>query len=106
MSRSKTGMDREQRNETTQPDNEPRSANFNEPRGSESYPTGRESWREFPRRSSTQPFGRRAANEINSSTSRDYRDTVSGRAWASRTQERYAQEYGRAGNRKDYREAE
>ena len=97
MSRSKTGFDREQGNETTQPGNEPRSAD--ERLENQTYTTGRESWREFPRRSSSlreqdridtnrseddrlnldsprysQPYDRYRSRDINSNVSRDYRN--------------------------------
>ena len=48
MSRSKTGMEREQRNDTTEPTSEPRTSDIGD-----RYATGRESRREFPRRSSS-----------------------------------------------------
>lgn len=112
MSRSKTGMDREQRNDTPQNANEPRTASQDERAAGRSYPTGRESWREFPRRSnsrrggidldrseddrlnldspqSAQPDDRYRSHDIRSSTTRDYRDVVSGRAWTPRGDEGY-----------------
>jgi CBS domain-containing protein len=129
MSRSKTGMDREQRNDAPQTANESRTANADERFNSQDYPAGRESWREFPRRSSSwrgrtdvnrseddrlnldsprtqEPGERYRASDVASNTSRDYRDVTSGRAWASRTNEGYGQEYGRYGRRGDYREGE
>jgi CBS domain-containing protein len=125
MSRSKTGLDRESRNDTPQSANESRPANPDE-RAGQGYPTGRESWREFPRRSnarrgridldrseddrlnldnprSAQPDDRYRSDDIQSSTSRDYRDVVSGRAWTPRRNEGYGQTYGRYGNRGEQR---
>lgn len=124
MSRSKTGMDREQRNDTTQPASEPRPDNVDERFTAERYSMGRESQREFPRRTSSwrgrsrsdlnrseddrlnldnprssQPNDRYRSRDMNSSTSRDYRDVASGRAWAPRTREGYGQEHGRYGSR-------
>src|SRR5436853_3464124 len=124
MSRSKTGMDREQRNDTTQPASEPRPDNVDERVTADRYSTGRESQREFPRRTSSwrgrnrsdlnrseddrlnldnprtsQPNDRYRSRDMNSSTSRDYRDVASGRAWAPRTREGYGQEHGRYGSR-------
>ncbi|MEN3331292.1 MAG: hypothetical protein V7641_657 [Blastocatellia bacterium] len=124
MSRSKTGMDREQRNDTPQPANEPRPDNVDERFTAERYTTGRESQREFPRRSSSlrgrrpielnrseddrlnldnprtaQPYDRYRSRDMNSSTSRDYRDVASGRAWTPRANEGYGQEHGRYGSR-------
>jgi CBS domain-containing protein len=124
MSRSKTGTDREQRNETTQPAGEPRPDNVDERFGAAGYPTGRESQREFPRRSSSlrgrerldlnrseddrlnldsprspQPYDSYRSRDINNSTSRDYRDVSSGRAGMSRGNEGYGQEHGRYGSR-------
>jgi FOG: CBS domain len=117
-------MDREQRNDTTQPASEPRPDNVDERFTAERYSTGRESQREFPRRTSSwrgrdridlnrseddrlnldnprslQPDDRYRSRDINSNTSRDYRDVASGRTWAPRTREGYGQEYGRYGNR-------
>ncbi|HJQ23977.1 MAG TPA: CBS domain-containing protein [Blastocatellia bacterium] len=120
MSRSKTGLDKEPRNDTPQSANESRTATPDE-RPGQGYPTGRESWREFPRRSnarrerldydrseddrlnldnprSAQPRDR-YRSDIQSSTSRDYRDVVSGRAWTPRRDEGYGQAYGRYGDR-------
>ena len=122
MSRSKTGIEKEQRNDTPQSANDPRPANLDE-RPGQGYPTGRESWREFPRRSNArridlerseddrlnldsprapQSYDRQRADDFRSSTSRDYRDVVSGRAWTPRDQG-YGQSYGRYGNRGESR---
>lgn len=124
MSRSKTGVDREQRNDTTQPVGEPRPDNVDERGAAERYTTGRESQREFPRRSSSvrgrrpvdlnrseddrlnldsprssQPYDRYRSRDMNNSTSRDYRDAASGRARGPRANEGFGQEYGRYSNR-------
>ena len=47
----------------------------------------------------SEPYGRYQSRDINNSTSRDYRDVASGRAWSSRTDEGYGQTYGRYGSR-------
>jgi CBS domain-containing protein len=131
MSRSKTGFDREQGNETTQPGNEPRSAD--ERLENQTYTTGRESWREFPRRSSSlreqdridtnrseddrlnldsprysQPYDRYRSRDINSNVSRDYRNASGRRSSQSRAGGGYGQEYGRYGrsNEAPYRSRE
>jgi CBS domain-containing protein len=122
MSRSKTGVDREQRHETTASENEPRPDYVNQ-RGADPYTVGRESQREFPRRSSalsgrgpidlnrseddrlnldspgySHPYDRYRSRDLNSSTSRDYRDVAGGRAGAPREDEG-DQTYGRRGSR-------
>ena len=126
MSRSKTGVDREQRNETNEPANEPRTADTSQQFDSERYTRGRESRREFPRRSSslrgrdrtdfarseddrlnldtrtTNPYDRYRGRDVNN-LSRDYRDTSSGRIGSSRVNQGYGQEYGRYGNRDEER---
>lgn len=124
MSRSKTGVDREQRNDATQPADSPRPDNVDTPYGAGGYSTGRESRREFPRRSSSmrgrdridlnrseddrlnldsprysQPYDQYRSRDMNSSTSRDYRDVSGGRMGSSRGSQGYGQEYGRYGNR-------
>lgn len=124
MSRSKTGIDREQRDEITQPGNEPRSADADERLGDQTYTTGRESWREFPRRSSSlsgrdrndvnrgeadrsnldsprysQPYDRYRSRDINSNAGRDYRNVSGWRGSQPRAGEGYGQEYGRQGGR-------
>ena len=124
MSRSKTGMDREQPNEINEPASEPRTANTDQ--RDDRYTRGRESRREFPRRSSslrgrdradfarseddrlnldtryTNPYDRYRGRDVNN-LSRDYRDTSSGRIGSSRVNQGYGQEYGRYGNRGDER---
>jgi len=124
MSRSKTGIDRDERHETTPQANEPRPDNVNERLNAESYTTGRESQREFPRRSSSlgshrrvdlnrseddrlnldspgysQPYDHYRSRDIYNSTSRDYRDVASGRAGTPRGNEGYGQASGRYDSR-------
>ena len=120
-------MDRDQLNETTEESNEPRAANANERSATDRYTTGRESRREFPRRSSsmrgreqadfnrseddrlnldsraTNPYDRYRGRDINSNLSRDYRDVAGGRPGASRANQGYGQEYGRYGERGEER---
>jgi CBS domain-containing protein len=127
MSRSKTGMDREQRNETNEPASEPRTASTDQRFASDRYTMGRESRREFPRRSSSlrgrdradfarseddrlnldsrysNPYDRTRGRDINSDISRDDRNLSGGRAGAARFNQGYGQEYGRYGYRDEER---
>ncbi|MFL6214796.1 MAG: CBS domain-containing protein [Blastocatellia bacterium] len=128
MSRSKTGMDREQRNENTEAASEPRTANTDQRFANDRYTMGRESRRDFPRRSSSMrgrdraDFARSEDDRLNIDDSRnanrydrnrgrdtinnlspDYRDVSGGRQGASRVNQGYGQEYGRYGNRDEER---
>jgi CBS domain-containing protein len=121
-------MDREQRNETTEPASEPRTADTSQRFAGDQYTPGRESRREFPRRSSsmrgrdridfgrseddrlnlddtrnTNPYDRYRGRDVNNNLSRDYRDTSGGRQGASRVNQGYGQEYGRYGSRDEER---
>lgn len=126
MSRSKTGVDTEQRQDNQAPADERRPDNVDERLGAQPYTTGRESQREFPRRSTTlggrrpvdlnrseddrlnldspgysQPYDRYRSRDMYSSTSRDYRDVASGRTAAQRGNEGYDQASGRYSRRSD-----
>jgi CBS domain-containing protein len=121
-------MDREQRNQTTEPASEPRTADTGQRFADDRYTRGRESQREFPRRSAsmrgrdrldftrseddrlnlddaraTNPYDRFRSRDINNNVSRDYRDTSGGRQGASRVNQGYGQEYGRYGYRDEER---